>query len=71
MVVNPGRSRRDPGGAVPHRDGKGRSGTARLPGRYSLVPSGAEQSGSRVNIPGQNWDFEFVGFKGFFGILLI
>jgi hypothetical protein len=36
MVVNPG-------GAVPHRDGKGRSGTARLPGRYSLVPSGAER----------------------------
>jgi hypothetical protein len=51
---------------VPHRDGKGQSGTARLPGRYSLVPSGAEQSGSRVNIPGQNWDFEFMGFKGFF-----
>jgi hypothetical protein len=66
ILVNPGRSRRS--GAATHRYGIGWSGTATVPGRYDLFPSGAEQSGSRVGFPGRDWDLVF---KGFFVILMI
>ncbi|MCH95747.1 hypothetical protein A2U01_0016729 [Trifolium medium] len=68
MVIDRARSQWDPGGAARSPAGKGRVGAAQVSFSVATAGFSVDRSGAGrgLSIPGQDWDFIFMGFKGYF-----